>query len=587
MRKMIVLLIFLLLSSVISTQADLLSNTYQVTYDDAERIVNLYVPDGDVNAILIVLHPIYSSGLAMEAISGLNDVADEQGWVIAYANSLYPYWDDGRVEVGIPPELGAVDDVGFLDILAESLSNEFVVDSVFLAGMGNGGSMALRAACEIPERFDAVVVVSSLMWDYQIRDCEKQDNEAAVNLLFINGNMDYIYLEEGRSIQSHTGDVWTILSANETLDYWAERNNCDSESLTTVRFSLLSLLDDCGNDTVTAFYTVPQGAGNWSRMADNSINRLGVDINDIMLAFLTGDENWADLTVQEALPNVIGRNYLLYVPQSYEPDTATPVVIALHGRGASAASQARSSGFNEVAEREGFIVIYPQAYDPNLEDAVWNYLLDTTMMTNETWNDDIFLDMLVDDLALELNIDMSRLYVTGLSNGGYMTNRLACTRSDRYAAFAPVAGAAPFGVVQLCEGASHSPYMLVQGTADTISPWTGVINEHPYTRQQIYIIAPVENNLNFWVDHNECTGAFERQDLPSTDPDSSVSIFTATECPSDAAVILYAVVGGGHNWPGVFDFDSELLGEVNMDYNASEKIWDFFSQYTLEGRVED
>lgn len=583
MRKFLVLFMLTFLSSIISTQAEAATDSYQITYNGTERIVNLYIPDGDVHALMIVLHPIFSTGLAMEVITGLNDVADEQGWVIAYANSLYPYWDDGRAEVGIPPELGPVDDVGFINTLAETLSQDFDVDSVFLAGMGNGGTMALRAACETPERFDGVVVVSAHMWDYQVRSCDTQANEVAVNLLFINGNMDFIVLEDGRELQSfYTGKIWRILSSDETLNYWVERNGCNPESITPIRFSLTTLLSDCGNDTVTAFYTVAKGAGNWSRMADNSLNRLGVDVTDIMVAFLNGDENWTDLTTQETLPDVIGRNYLLYVPQSYDPNTATPVVLALHGRGASSVNQARSSGFNEVAEEEGFIVVYPQAYDPDLEDPVWNYLLGTTIVSKESWNDDDFLDMLIDDLAQDLNIDMSRLYVTGLSNGGYMTNRLACTRSDRYAAFAPVAGAAPFGLVQLCEGASHSPYMLVQGTADTISPWTGIISPHPITGQNVYVIAPVENNMNFWSNHNECTGEIIREDLASSDPDSSVSIFTATECPNDAAVVLYAVVGGSHNWPGVFDFDSELLGDVNMDYNASEKIWEFFSQHSLE-----
>lgn len=584
MKKLILLLIMIVLFSAVGTQAAIETTVYRITHDDNERIVNLYVPDGDIEAVLIALHPIYSSGLAMEVMTGLNDIADERGWVIAYANSLKPYWDDGRVEAGLPPELGMADDVGFINALAEFLKQDYQVDTAFLVGMGNGGSMAMRVACEQPEQFDSVIVASVLMMDYQMTDCKAQDEHSPINMLFLYGNQDFIFLEDGRNLQTLSGATWNIHSAEETLDYWLEHNNCDPESQTEI--GATTIFNDCKNDTVTAFYTM-QAAGNWPRMADNDLNRLGIDATEILAAFLDGDDNWTDLAVSEASPDVIARNYILYIPQNYDPNTPTPVVVALHGRGASMVSQARSSGFNDVADEHGFIVLYPQAYDPNLQDPVWNYLLDTTILTPMDWNDDEFLDTLVDDLAKDLNIDMSRLYVTGLSNGGYMVNRLACTRSDRYAAFAPVSGAAPFGLVQLCDGASHSPYMLVQGTADTISPWIGIVQPHPITGQSVYMIAPVVTTMEFWAAHNECGTEVITEDLESTDPDSSVTIMSVNDCPNDAAVVLYAVLDGGHNWPGVFDFESKLLGEVNMDYNASEKIWEFFSQFTLEGKVEE
>jgi len=556
-----------------------------MNYDDNERIVNLYVPDGDINAILIALHPIYSSGLAMEVMTGLDEIGDKNGWVIAYANSLYSYWDDGRAEAGMPPPFGSVDDVGFIDNLAQSLSQKYGVDSTFLVGMGNGGSLATRIACETPEQFDGIVAVSVLSFDYVIDNCNAQDSQSATNLLFIYGDHDFIYLEDGRTLQSATdSQTWDINSAADTLNYWSDHNHCDSASETSV--GTTTIYANCANNTVTAFYTIPGGAGNWPRMANNDLNRLGIDASAIVSAFLSGDEHWVDLTNQDVSSDNIARAYTLYVPQSYDPNTPTPVVLSLHGRYASMVNQARSSGFNDVADEHGFIVVYPQAYDPRLEDPTWNYLLGTSLLSDQPWNDDLFLDTLVDDLAKDLNIDMSRLYVSGLSNGAYMTNRLACTRSDRYAAFAPVAGAAPFGLNELCKDTGHSPYMLVQGTADNISPWKGIVSVHPFTGKQIYAIAPVENTLSFWADQNGCQGDVVRQDLPGNDPNSYVSMLTLDGCPADGPVILYAVVGGGHVWPGVFDFDSELLGEVNMDYNASEVIWDFFSHYNLDGKIE-
>lgn len=585
MKKMVFVLLFILSLGVMTTEAEVQSSVYRMNYDGAERIVNLYVPQGKVNALMIVLHPIYSSGLAMEVITGLDKVADEQGWVLAYANSLHPYWDDGRVEAGIPPDFGTVDDTGFIDALAENLSNDYGVDSVFLVGMGNGGSMALRVACEKADHINAIVAVSVLMWEYQMNSCNEQANHKPIKTLFVYGNQDFIYKEDGREIQAAlTDESWKINSASDTLNYWLNFNDCDPESETALQS--LTIYNQCGDDTVTAFYTVPGGAGNWPRMGNNQLNRLGMDASDIIAAFLSGDENWYKLTQEEPIPDVIARNYILYVPQSYDPNTPTPVVLSLHGRYASMVSQARVSAFNDVADREGFIVLYPQAYDPKLKDPTWNYLKGILPAFSFPWDDEAFLDTLVDDLAQDLNIDMKRLYVTGLSNGGYMTNRLACTRSNRYAAFASVAGAAPFGIVDLCEKTTHSPFMLVQGTDDPISPWKGVVGPDPESGKPIYMVLPTDMTMGFWTDQNECTGKVERQDLASTDPDSSVSILSVGGCPNDAAVVLYAVVGGGHVWPGVFDYKDEQLGEVNMDYNASEKIWEFLSQYTLDGKVD-
>ena len=190
---------------------------------------------------------------------------------------------------------------------------------------------------------------------------------------------------------------------------------------------------------------------NWSAISNHSLNRTGIDTPQLLAAFFAGDENWQEHSVQVNPSEDAARSYILYVPASYDPSTPTPVVLSLHGRTVNAFSQARSSGFNAVAEEYGFIVVYPQAFDlfydnPERADAVWNYTLHTPLPGPHQEDDDIFLDRIVDDLAQTLNVDMNRLYVNGLSNGGYMVNHLACTRSDRYAAFASVAANAPYGI---------------------------------------------------------------------------------------------------------------------------------------------
>jgi polyhydroxybutyrate depolymerase len=92
--------------------------------------------------------------------------------------------------------------------------------------------------------------------------------------------------------------------------------------------------------------------------------------------------------------------------------------------------------------------------------------------------------------------------------------------------------------------------------------------------------------LGFWAYHNECTGDVEDKLLPQSgdSPETSVQIFTVQGCPEGAEVVLYAIIGGGHNWSGVPDRISEqIAGNVNLDIEASEVIWEFFSNYTLDG----
>jgi|GEM_PF-359900 len=588
MQKILFLLIFLLLSMA-TTQAQISNDTYNplaIEHDGIERLAHVYEPDGEITGAMIALHPFFSSGRAMEAISGLNTIADERGWVMIYPESLEPYWDDGRFAAGLPPANSAVDDVGYLATLSDTLRENYEIDTVYLTGLAIGGTMAMRAICETPEKYDGVAIVNALMWSYQEQYCTANENPAIMDMLFIKGSDDHIYWTEGRPINNAQ---WVILSARDTVNIWSSRNTCGEFIASEVTRSVLATAD-CADDTQIAYLPVINGGNNWSKSGENTLNNRGIDTARVIAAFLAGDDDWETLTAQPEIPEDNPRSYIVYVPTSYDPSTPTPVVISLHGRGANNFSQAASSGFNAVAEEHGFIVVYPQAYDPNfnnpqLADAVWNYNLDTPLMAL-AHDDDAFLDAVVDDLALVLNVDMNRLYVNGLSNGGYMTNRLACTRGDRYAAFAAVAANAPFGIGEHCQDGVHAPIMLYHGTADTISPWEGAQVTPAGMTQPIYILAPIPNTLAFWVNQNGCEQDYQQTALPNTDPDSRIIFASYTNCPDDSAVEIYAVVGGGHVWHGVQDFDNDFVGEVNMDINASEAIWAFYSQFTLDGRDE-
>lgn len=587
MRKIVILLILLVLS-IASTQAQIIENAYNpliLEHDGLERMAHVYEPEGDINAVMIALHGFYSSGRAMETLSGLNTVADERGWVIIYPEAADVYWDDGRVEAELPPVNNTIDDVGYLASLSDTARESYAVDNVYLTGLALGGTMAMRASCETPEKYDGVAIVNALMWTYQTQFCDGAENPASMNMIFVLGEQDNIYWKEGRRIESLNLD---IMSAEATVAFWGEHNGCDRFANTTIDASNLILGQDCDENATLAYLPIAGGGNNWSSMAENSLNRSGIDTSQLIAAFLSGDEDWQSLTIEDANNTEIPRSYTLYVPTSYDPTTETPLVLSLHGLGANTFSQASSSAFNQLAEQYGFIAIYPQAYDANYKDpgsrASWNYNIGTSLLTPHEHDDDAFLDDIVDDLAHSLNVDMNRLYVNGLSNGGYMVNHLACTRGDRYAAFAAVAASSPYGIHESCLANSepNAPIMFYHGTADQISPWDGAIAGG----RGVYLLAPIPNSLVFWLNNNGCGQGYEQSNIDSSDPDSSVIYVRYTQCPDDAAVELYAVVDGGHLWPGVEDFYIDFLGENNMDVNASEAIWDFYSRYSLDGSRE-
>src|SRR5690606_15332947 len=151
-------------------------------------------------------------------------------------------------------------------------------------------------------------------------------------------------------------------------------------------------------------------------------------------------------------------------------------------------------------------------------------------------DDEAFLGMLLDDLALDLNIDRERVYVTGLSNGGFMAQRVACSMQDRFAAFASVAATGAFRLPDICAEKDAIPAMYIHGTADRIVPWDGAssINEAGET---VLISASMSQTIGFWAAHNGCGTDLDIVDIPLTTTETQTRILNVTECPDDAPVV--------------------------------------------------
>ncbi|MCP4430715.1 MAG: prolyl oligopeptidase family serine peptidase [Gammaproteobacteria bacterium] len=271
------------------------------------------------------------------------------------------------------------------------------------------------------------------------------------------------------------------------------------------------------------------------------------------------------------------RPYLLYMPSHINPQEPVPLVLILHGRGGGTQRMADLSDFNTRADHGGFIVAYPQAIDQQ-----WNYLHGIAGY-RESPNDSDYLLKIIDAIQTTQNIDSRRIYITGLSNGGFMTQRLACYAPQRFAGFASVAASGYAGMSIDCQHQSAVSMLYIHGTADSKVPWNGLSIQDANGNQQAVTMSMSES-LKFWSERNQCSSRVNSRNLPEAgqSPGTRVRVYESTGCNANAQVSLYAVFNGGHNWPGVTDFiPPEIAGRVNLDIHASDVIWSFFRERKL------
>src|SRR5450432_2802784 len=226
------------------------------------------------------------------------------------------------------------------------------------------------------------------------------------------------------------------------------------------------------------------------------------------------------------------REYLLHVPPKYDRARPTALVISMHGAALWPAAEMKMSQWNKVADEQGFIVVYPSGTGfPRI------FPMEGDALTADVR----FISDLIDTLEAGYNIDRSRIYADGFSNGGGMAFALSCTLSDRIAAVGIVAGAQllPWS---WCTDSRPVPMIAFHGTADPIVPYEGGTTSKSPTRMPF---PSVRKWTASWAARNRCGAeAVESAVAPH------VSRLEYTKCAEGATVVLYTVGAGGHSWPG-------------------------------------
>jgi polyhydroxybutyrate depolymerase len=241
------------------------------------------------------------------------------------------------------------------------------------------------------------------------------------------------------------------------------------------------------------------------------------------------------------------RTYRLFVPASYDGRTRLPVVLDLHGSGGTSAGQARTSGFEDVAAREGFAVASPQA-----EGGKWNIPI------HDDRPDDVaYISDVIDDVAAKLCTDTNRVFATGMSGGARMSSLLGCRLNSRIAAIAPVSGLrwpAP------CTGRAI-PVLTFHGLADPQNPYDGKVEG----RGDEWVES-VPDALAGWAGYNGCDPKVILEDPDG--PSGPLSIMRYDGCRNGVEVRIIRIDGLGHRW-------------TRKEIDTTEVMWQFFKSHPL------
>ena len=253
------------------------------------------------------------------------------------------------------------------------------------------------------------------------------------------------------------------------------------------------------------------------------------------------------------------REYRLFLPTNYQDYESLPLVFNLHGFGSNALEQDIYSGMNNVADTAKFFVCTPQGYENS-----WN----VGWLIGSTKDDVDFIRNLMDTISAQYNVDSEAIFSTGMSNGGFMSYKLACDLNDRVRAIASVAGGMEEGESQSCSPESSIPVMQIHGTADDVVLYNGTS----------LVNIPIEDMVNQWIGYNECSLEADTLDVPDLDPNDGTTSerIEYNDCNGESRVVFYKVTGGGHTWPGA----PINIGVTSHDFDASVEIWRFFRPYT-------
>ena len=278
---------------------------------------------------------------------------------------------------------------------------------------------------------------------------------------------------------------------------------------------------------------------------------------------------------QMILVGNLQRVFLLHSPPALPKDKPVPLVFVFHGGTGDGAGTERMTHFSDLADREGFLVVYPEGIGKN-----WNDGRESKVIQAQRDNvDDVgFVAAMIDAISKERPVDPKRIYSTGISNGAIFSHYLAANLSGRIAAIAPVVGGMPEPVASRFKPDHPVSVFIIQGTKDPLVPYNGGAIIEPQRGK----IISTDEAVKKWVAQDGCSDKPTTGQLPDKDPNDGCTVKWSTwsNGKDGTEVTLYMIEGGGHTWPdGPQYMPERVIGKVCHDFNATEAIWQFFKKH--------
>lgn len=273
------------------------------------------------------------------------------------------------------------------------------------------------------------------------------------------------------------------------------------------------------------------------------------------------------------------RTWILHVPPIIDADEPLPLLVVLHGTYGTGGKMQRALGFDAYADQRRFYVAYPDAYQiPGERDtARWNDGRGTLESSLQEIDDVQFIVEMITEIGNHVDLDASRIYVTGASNGGMMTYRLGCETSGVFAGIAPVIANIPEPIFDACDPQAPLAFLSINGNLDPFIPIDGgeVCENVRFGCEGGWVVSQVQSVAKF-VERNGCAPDPLIEIVPGSEQDgTSVELQTFSTCQSEARVLAYIVQGGGHTWPPLpAQIQASGTGTKNLD--ATRVIVDFF-----------
>ncbi len=268
------------------------------------------------------------------------------------------------------------------------------------------------------------------------------------------------------------------------------------------------------------------------------------------------------------------RSFIVYLPTAYNNAGKMPMIFAIHGGSGTPDGMINIANFKTIADRDKVVLVYPAGIQNN-----WNDGRPTT--PNQLGINDVsFFNQMCDYMINNYSVDGTKIYATGISNGGFMSSRLGCELSNRIAAIAvDAATMEATTIAPSCNPGRPVPAIYIHGTADPLVPFTGGQMTAGGTAGGT--VLSHFQAIDKWVTINGCNATPTVTDLPDIANDgTTIKQRVYSNGANGSEVVSYVVLNGGHTWPQGYQYLNEaIIGKTSQDMNACEVIWTFFKRF--------